>query len=135
MTRALVEENVARDVEYKIFELTDAVARKNYSEFCVIFSDLSDKGYDESAALGALTNYFRTLREVGGMRGSDDEVATALGMKRYPVQKNRETARKLGAERVEELYLTCYRLGADMRSGLISKSGALSAAVAKIFFG
>ena len=135
VTRALVEENVARDVEYKIFELTDAVARRNYSDFNVILADLLQKGFDESAALGALTNYFKTLKEVSGMRGSDDAVAAALGMKRYPVQKNREAAAKLGAARVDELYLTCYRLGADMRSGRTSKTGALSAAVAKIFFG
>ncbi len=135
MTRAVVEENVAKDVEYKLFELTDAVARKNQTDFCVILSDLLEKGYDESAVLSVLTNYFGTLREVSNMKGSDEDVAKALGMKRYPVQKNREAAAAMGAARVDEMYLACYRLGADMRSGLIGKSGALSAAVAKIFFG
>ena len=135
ITRGAVEENVAKDVEYKLFELTDAVARRNYGDFSVILSDLLEKDYDESAVLSALTNYFRTLREVSGMQGGDDAVAAALGMKRYPVQKNRETAARMGKERVEELYLGCYRLGADMRAGLLGKSGALAAAVAKIFFG
>ncbi len=135
ITRAVVEEYVAKDVEYKIYELTNAVARRNFSAFSEILHDLMEKGYDENAALASLTSYFRSLAEISGMRGSDAEIVAALGMKPYPVQKNREAVLKLGKERVREYYLRLYELSAGMRSGNLTKSGALSAAISKIFFG
>lgn len=135
IARSTVEEYVAKDVDYKIYELTNAVARGDRQTFFEILFDLLEKGYDENAALSALTSHFRTLAELAGMRGTDAEIASALGMKPYPVKKNREVLSKLGAGRARELYLRLYTLSAGMRSGLYSKSGALSAAVAKIFFG
>ena len=92
------------------------------------------KGFDEHAVLSALTGHYRTLYEVSSMRGSDAEVAKALGMKPYPVQRNRETAARLGKERVEQLYLRLYELSCGAKGGIYGKSGALSASLAKIFF-
>ena len=46
----------------------------------------------------------------------------------------REIARRLGGERTETLYRSLYLLSAQMRGGMYLKSGALSAAIAKIFF-
>ncbi len=135
ITRAVVEEYVAKDVDCKLYELTDAVARGNRSAFSEILHDLMEKGYDENAALAALTSHFRVLSEIAGMRGTDGEIASALGMKPYPVKKNREALARLGAGRAKTLYLELYSLSAGMRSGVYSKSGALSGAVAKIFFG
>ncbi len=135
ITREIVESEIAKDVEYKIYELTQAASRKNASAFSEILGDLMAKGYDENAALASLTAHFRTLSEIVTMKGSDAEIGAALGIKPYAVQKNREAAAKLGKARVKELYLALYKLSADMRSGIYSKSGALSAAIAKIFLG
>ncbi|MDE5896940.1 MAG: hypothetical protein K2H43_03900, partial [Clostridia bacterium] len=130
-----VEENVAKDAEYKIYELTQAASRRNFSEFSEILADMTSKGYDENAALASLTSHFRTLLEVSTLRGSDSEIATALGIKPYAVQRNRETASRLGRGRVKELYSRLYELSCGARSGLYTKSGALSAAIAQLFFG
>lgn len=135
ITRETVENYVAKDAEYKIYELTQAASRGNSSAFFEILSDLMEKGFDESAALSSLTSHYRTLMEISEMRGTDAEIGQTLGIKPYAVQKNRETARRLGKEKVRELYLHLYTLSADMKSGVYTKSGALSAAVAKIFFG
>ncbi len=135
ITRAAVEENVAKDTEYKVYELTQAASRGNHAAFCEILHDLTEKGFDETAALSALVSHYRSLLEVSQMRGSDAEVAKALGVKPYAVQKNREAAARLGKDKVRRLYLDLYGLGADVRGGNLSKSGALSAAIAKIFFG
>ena len=69
------------------------------------------------------------------MRGSDADTAKALGIKPYAVQKNREQAARLGREKVEELYLRLYELSSGAKSGVYTKTNALSAAIAKIFFG
>lgn len=135
VTRAVVEEQIAKDVEYKIYELTQAASRGNFSAFSEILHDLMSKGYDESAALSSLTAHFKTLTEVSLMRGTDAEIGKALGLKPYAVQKNREAAQRLGLRRTEELYRELYTLSCGMRSGNYTKSGALSCAIAQIFFG
>jgi len=135
VTRAVVEEQVAKDAEYKIYELTQAAARRNAGEFFEIMEDMLTKGYDEHAVLAFLTSHYRTLFEVSEMRGTDDAVAKALGMKQpYAVKKNRDTVSRLGKERVRELYFRLYELSCGAKSGVYNKTGALSAAVAKIFF-
>ena len=135
VTRAAVEAYVAKDTEYKIYELTQAASRRNFALFSQILSDMLEKGSDEHAVLAALVSHYRTLAEVAGMSASDGEVAKTLGIKPYAVQKNREAARRLGKARVQALYLALYELSVGARSGLYSKKGALFAAVAKIFFG
>ncbi len=134
ITRSVVEENVAKDVEYKIYELTQAASQRNYNSFCEILHDLMEKGFDEYAALSSLSSHYRTLYEVGAMKGSDAEVSKALGIKPYAVKKNREAAARLGRERTAELYQALFSLSSGAKSGEYTKTGALAAAVAKIFF-
>ena len=134
VTCAAVEEYVAKDVEYKIYELTQAASRRNFAAFSVILSDMLDKGSDEQAVLAALVSHFRTLCEISLARGTDAETAKLLGVKPYAVQKNRETVSRLGAARVRAYYDGLYSLSAGAKSGIYGKKGALFAAVAQIFF-
>ena len=135
VTRAVIEEQVAKDAEYKIYELTQAAARGDGAAFFEIMEDMLTKGYDEHAVLAFLTSHYRTLFEVSEPRGSDEAVAKALGIKQaYGVKKTRETISRLGKERVRDLYFRLYELSCGAKSGVYSKTGALSAAVGKIFF-
>lgn len=135
ITRGVVEENVAKDAEYKIYELTQAASRKNATAFWEILTDLSQKGLDENAILASLVSHFRILTETANWKGTEAEAAKLLGVKPYAVKKNRELALRLGKERVETLYTSLYALSCDMKSGKNNKTNAMSAAIAEIFFG
>ena len=132
--RDAVEAYVAKDTEYKIYELTQAASGKNYARFMEILSDLLQKGYDEHACLSALTGHFRTLYEVSVSAASDAELSKTLGVKPYAVQRNRQTAARLGRERVRTLYEQLYALSSGAKSGKFAKTGALFDAIAKIFY-
>lgn len=134
VTGEVVEENIAKDAEYKIFELTQAASKGNFTLFSEILYDLMAKGYDENAVLSSLTAHFKTLLEVSEVRGSDEETGKALKMHPYSVKASREIARRLGQKRTKELYLALYGLSAQTRGGLYTKRGALCSALAKIFF-
>ena len=134
ITSALVKEYVAKDVEYKIYELTQAASRRDFSAFSEIAGDLMLKGMDENGVLSALVSHFRTLTEVANMKGSDKEVSAVLGIKPYAVQKDRGLVSRLGKEKTELLYKELFSLLAASRSGAYTKTGAYDAAVAKIFF-
>lgn len=134
VTREHIEEYVAKDAEYKIYEMTQAASRGNAQKFQEIMGDLMKKGFDEYAVLSSLTSHFETLTAVSGLKGSDEEIAKTLSQNAYSVKKNREAARRLGRDRVLEIYEALYVLGAGAKTGKYSKQGALFSAVAKIFF-
>lgn len=131
---SIVEEQIERDPEYKIYELTQAASMRNRSAFFEILTDLMKKGMDEGAVISALVFHYKTLTEISGMSGPDREVAEKLNLNPYAVKKNRELIQRLEKERVEKRFFSLYKLSADMRSGLCTKTGALYGTVAKIFF-
>lgn len=134
VTREHIEEYVAKDAEYKIYEMTQAASRGNFAKFEEIMTDLMKKGFDEHAILSSLTSHYETLTAVSNLNGSDEEIAKALSGNAYAVKKNREAARRLGKERVRKTYEELYALSSGAKSGLYQKQGALFLAIAKIFF-
>ncbi len=134
LTDEIVDALVYPDTEYKKYELSNALARKNYSAFMKVLKDLLAHGYNETELLSTLASYFKSLYEVSICRGSDGEVATALGLREYAVKKNREQAAKFTKEEILGYYNTVYSAICDLKCGELTPSGALKAVVAKLFF-
>ena len=134
ITAELVKEYVAKDVEYKIYELTQAASRGDGTRFFEIADDLMLKGMDENGVLSALVSHFRTLTEVSELTGSDKEVSALLNIKPFAVQKDRQIVTRLGKEKVKKLYEDLFALLAASRGGAYTKTGAYLAAVQKLFF-
>ncbi len=135
LTDQIVDGLVFPDAEYKKYELANALARRNYSAFMKILSDLSTRGYNETELLSALVSHFKGLYEVSLSRGSDGEIAAALGMKEYAVRKNREQAAKLAKEEILESYRTVYDGISGIKCGELTPAAALKQVTAKLFFG
>lgn len=134
LTDEIVDLLVYPDSDYKIYELANAIARKNYSAFIKIAKDLSEQGYNENALLSALASYFKGLYETSLCRGSDRDVAAALGIKEYAAKKNREQAAKFGKDELFSLYETVYGAVNGMRGGSLSPDGAMKWIISKLFF-
>ena len=134
LTDEIVELLVYPDSDYKIYELANAVARKNYSAFIKISKDLSEQGYNENSLLSALASYFKGLYETSLCRGSDREVAATLGIKEYAAKKNREQASKFTKDELFSLYETVYGAVNGMRGGSLSPDGAMKSVTMKLFF-
>ncbi len=129
-----VDALVYRDNEYKLYELTQAAARKDYGKFMEIMDGMVGKGFDENAFLNSLCSHFRTLYEVSSMRGSDAQVASMLDMKEYGVRKSREQASRFSVDTLSGYYTDIYEVLSRARSGEITFSAALKEIIAKIFF-
>lgn len=134
LTDEIVDEAVYPDSEYKIYELSSAVSRKNYDGFVKIMNELSAKGFDEASLLATLASHFKGLYEVSRMKGSDKDIATALGLKEFSVKKNREQAGKFSKDRLLYLYESTYEAISSFKCGETSQSSALKLVTAKIFF-
>ncbi len=134
LTDELVDGLVYPDSEYKIYELANALARKNYSAYMKIIGDLSTRGFNETSLLSSLASYFKGLYEVSLCNGSDREVAAALGIKEYAAKKNREQAAKFTKEELLSLYNEVFGAISGIKCGELSPSSALKSVTAKLFF-
>ena len=135
LTDSIVDGLVYPDSDYKIYELANALARKNYSEYMKIVKDLSTRGFNEAALLSALVSYFKGLYETSLCKGSDKEVATALGIKEYAARKNREQAAKFSKQALLETYQAVYEAVSGIKGGMLTPAGALKMATMRLFFG
>jgi DNA polymerase III delta subunit len=129
-----VENVVYKDTEYKFYEMNNAIARKNYTLFMSILSDLIEKGEDEMSILNSLCSYYKTLYEISVSGKSDSVIAKEFKMNEYAVKKNREQAANLTKETVQKKYNEIFRAVCDIKSGILTMQGALKLVTAKILF-
>lgn len=134
VTKTDVDDLVYKDAEYRVYEMTKAVARRDYASFTMICNDLLSKGYDENALLSSLLNYFKNLLAILTLNEPDSELASRLKMSEWAVKKNREEARIFGEERLCKLINALFSLISSFKGGLITKDGALESAVCNVFF-
>lgn len=135
ITDATVDEAVYPDSEYKIYELANALSRKNYSAYMKILNELSSKGFDELSLLNSLCYYFKGLYEASLARGNDREAAAALGVKEYALKKSREQAAKFPKGEILRCYEDVYGAICGVKSGELTPSSALKRTTARVFFG
>ena len=135
VTAEIVEQLVYKDADYRIYEMTDAVAVKNYSRFLTICSELSKKSADKSMVISSLHRYFKNLLIILTSDESAASLAAKLKMPEFAVRKSGDRARAFGKERL--LYYTgaLYDFSARMRSGRLSPDGAFYCSLAAILFG
>lgn len=134
LTDEIVDTLVYPDAEYKIYELANALSRKNYDAFVRIINDLSTKGFNELSLLSSLSSHFKTLYEVSMMKGSDKEIALSLGAKEYAVKKSRDQAENFSSAQLLTIYSGIYGAIGDIKSGKVTPSSALKTVIARLFF-
>lgn len=134
ITDEMVDEIVYPDAEYKIYELSGALSRKNYAEFMKISLELKSKGFDELSLLSSLCYHFRDLYDCAVTVGNDRETAASLSLREFAVKKNREHAAKIGKEKALEYYRTLNELIGGVKSGLYAPVSAWKTAVADLLF-
>lgn len=134
LTRNEIDELVYKDADYRVYEMTNAVARKDFTSYCAISNDLKSKGSDEISVLNGLFSYFRTLLSAISSGLSDGAYAAANGMKEYAVKKTREQAYMIGANNLENYVNLLYENISDVKSGRITPSSALQICQNALFF-
>lgn len=134
ITKEVVDELVYKDADYRVYQMTGAVARKDYSAFAEILYDLLSKGYDENAVIASLLSYFRNLLTVTESGIPDKELAAGLKMSDYVLGKTRQQARAVGSEKLIGYINALYSLASSFKSGQMTADGALESALANVFF-
>ena len=88
-----VKENVSRGTDYKIYEMTEALGKKNPAAALETVKDLLSKGETPQRLIVYMYNYFRRLLHISIANGSLSDKARLLGVKEYAAKKSAEQAR------------------------------------------
>jgi len=89
-----VNEMVACDTEYKIFEMTDYIGKKQFDKAMLVIKEMMNKGETSQRILVSVYNYFRRLLHVAISDLTTAELASAFGIKEFAVNKAKEQASK-----------------------------------------
>jgi DNA polymerase-3 subunit delta len=82
-----VKERVARDTEYKIYELTDFIAKKKIDQALLVIQDMLSKGETMQRIIVYVYNYFRRLLHAAISGKTAIELAELLGIKEFAAKK------------------------------------------------
>lgn len=92
ISREDVDGFVSRSAEYKIYEMTDCVGKKQFGKALDIISDLTEKGETPQRIIVSVYNYFRRLLHVAIADAEVSELAAMFNIKEFAVKKAKEQA-------------------------------------------
>lgn len=124
---------VTRSIEYQVFELTDALAKKNSTKVYEILKDMESKK-DEYKMLPALIfSHFRRLFHVAINQGvSNFEISKMLGVKEYAVKMSANQARLFSKSSLKKINELCADIDFDLKTSNISLNNAVELMVLSI---
>ncbi len=127
-----VEKMVTKSTEFQIYELTEALARKNSKKVYEILEILKSRK-DEFRMLHALIyKHFRRLFFVSITKESRSDLAKMLGVQEYAITKAQEQARLFSKRQLKEINDICIKLDYDLKNSNITVNNAIDLLVLKI---
>ena len=128
-----VAEIVTQSLEYQIFELTEALSKKNSKKVFLILSDMKAKK-DEYRTLPALIySHFRRLFMVSLNRNMNRlELSKLLGIKEYAVKMILNQVDYFSKSNLKKINELCSKLDFDLKQSNVSVDNAINLVVLEI---
>ena len=130
VTKKLVEELVTKDSEYVVFELTDALGKKNADKALTILNQMSK----EQGLLGLITSHFRRLFFISISDTDDKNLATLLGVKEYAVSKQRQQVKNFSKMQLKKIYALLEQVDYAIKSGAMLQENAVYYLILSILY-
>ena len=129
-----VEKIVAKETDYKIFEIVGFISSKNYAKVYEVIKDVITPS-DKQQIFVSLYYHFRRMFYAKVFAGSITDLASNMGEHEYTMKKAKEQAASFSAKRLKEVVESLSGLDSDYKSGNISIDNAFDLAVFSILTG
>ena len=126
-----VKNLVKPETDYKIFELSEAVANKQNVKAAKVLSTLLEDKLAPSTILSMIYSHFRRLLYCA-ITPKDENIPQLLGVKEYAVKKATEQAAKYSPKRLMKICDGFHKADSDFKSGKITDLAALEVTVMEI---
>lgn len=127
-----VDAIVTKSFEFQIYELSEALARKQSDRCFEIIASLKDKKDNIKLILPTISNHFRRLFYIAISDNSILELATMLGVKEYAVKKGVEQSKLFTKRQLKDIVDSFAELDFETKSSDISLDNAIDYIVLKI---
>ncbi len=125
-----VKSNVNADAEYKIFELSDAIGKKQGEKAIQVLQGLLSDGFAPGALFGMLESHFRRLLYVA-INKEDDNLAAQLGVKEGAVRIALRTVMSYKPTTLKKIYDCIAEDERLFKSGTVRDKDAIFSTVLK----
>lgn len=123
---------VARDTEYKIYEMTDYIAKKKFDSALKVIKDMTTKGDAAQRILSSIYNYFRRLLHVAISDMSVEQLAKSFGVKDFAIKKAKEQSALFKKKALKNAVDQLTDMDNKIKNGLIDATDAMYLTVFKI---
>lgn len=130
ITKKMVDELVTKDTEFSVFELTEALSKKNGDKAIKILK-LMEK---EQGVFTLIANQFRRLFYASISDLPNLELAKLLGVKEFAVIKARQLAKGFSKAQLNKISSLLEELDFSVKSGAILQQNALYLLVFNIIY-
>lgn len=132
ITDADVDAIVSKSFEFQIYELSEALARKQSDKCFEIIASLKDKKDNIKLILPTISNHFRRLFYIAISDNSILELSTMLGVKEYAIKKGVEQSKLFTKRQLKDIVDSFAELDFETKSSDISLENAIDYIVLKI---
>jgi len=125
VTLEVVEQNVHREIEYDIFELSNAVVNKNGKKAMEILEQLLLRKEAPQVLIMMILSNFRRMFYAVSSKESNAVIASKLGIKEFAVKIARETGTRFSLPKLKKALDLGAQLDFQIKSGEMSDKNAL----------
>ena len=129
---SVVEEMVHRDVEYSIFEVSDAVSKKDGKRAIAIIDYLLQNKEQPQTILMLIQSSFRRMFYAVTSKLTNKEIADRIKMKEYAIKLSRELGSRFSPAKLKAILDLGAELDYQIKSGQMTGENALYYFVANI---
>ncbi len=127
-----IEQNVAKDIEYVIFDLTNAICSKNSDKAYILIDTMLKNKEQPVTIISAISNYFRRLFLVSRSEFDKSYMSQMLGVKEFAITKSKEQASMFGQKKLKEIFDKCIEVEYMVKNGNMEGKNAIVFLIASI---
>lgn len=132
VTNHIVDLLVAKETELKVFELTDALGKKDYNKSIKCLNEMLVAGEPPIKILSLITGTFRRMLFAKINKGTNAELAKALNVKEYAITKAKQMSAFFSASQLKNILALLLEADYSIKSGQMTQENVLFFVVAKI---
>ena len=130
VTKKLVEKMVTKDDEYVVYELSEALGKRDGDKAIRLLEHLKK----EQGVLGLITNHFRRLFLISVSDMSDKDLASLLGVKEWAISKQKAQIKNFSKMQLKKIYSLLENVDYMIKSGQMVQENALYFLVLSILY-
>ena len=132
VTDQVVDLLVAKETELKVFELTDALGKKDYNKSIKCLNEMLVAGEPPIKILSLIAGTFRRMLFAKINKGTNAELAKALNVKEYAITKAKQMSAFFSASQLKNILSLLLEADYSIKSGQMTQENVLFFVVAKI---